>query len=535
MLQARDYKFGSDSKSAIFKGIELMNKSVTPTLGPKGRNVAIHLAKQVVLITKDGVTVAEQVGSQNKWEEMGCELAREGSQNCNESSGDGTTSVIVFTHSLCEQALHLPPKVNVISMKNGIEKAVAACVDAIKKMSVPCTEKKDFRKVAYISSQDDEIADKVTDIFMESGDHGNIDIEYSAEPGIRNEHADGFVMEQGCILPLTREIVMEDVAVLVTDKDVKTQRQIFPIMKLLAEKNDKQLLIVCENASGEALGMMAQNLNKGTFTVCPVKVPSYGKYRIDIFKDICEATGATFVSEEENIRLDKITLEHLGRARRVTIQRDRTILVSPDTIQIKKRIADRVAELEELQKTDLDDFAKDEVKRRLATLTSGVSIIHFGAQTEGERNEKKHRITDAKEALRSAREEGVTIGGGSTYLKCIKAVDVLKTEDTSERIGIEMVKKALRSITLRVLEVAGVEDRELIVSKIIEQGGNAGYDFTSGDIADMVEIGVIEPAKVCRCVIQNAASCSKNFLSLDVSIADADPDPLEKLIEAFKR
>ncbi len=507
-----------------------MNNAVSPTLGPLGRNVGIHLAKQVVLTSKDGVTVAEQVGSPDKWAEMGCEISREASQNCNEESGDGTTSAIVMTHAICEQALHLPEDVSVIGVKRGMQKAVDVCIEEIKKMATPCTDREDFQKVAFISSQDEEIATKVTDIFLKSGEHGNIDIEYSAEPGIRNEHADGFVMEKGCILPLTREIVMEDVPVLVTDKDIKNQRQIFPIMKLLAESGKKELFIVCENASGEALGMMAQNLNKNTFLIVPVQVPSFGKFRIDIFRDICIATGAAFVSEEENIRLDKITLQHLGSARRITIERDRTIIVSPDTLQIKKCISDRVTELEELQKTDLDDIQKEEVRRRLATLTNGVSIIHFGAQTEGERNEKKHRITDAKEALKSAREEGIVFGGGSAYLRCIKPLQKLKTDDKSEKIGIEMIKNALRSITLRVLEVAGVQDRELIVSKIIEQGHNAGYDFLTGDIADMVKIGVIEPAKVIRCVIENAASCSSTFLSYAVAIADHDEHP----VDAFK-
>ena len=533
-MMPRDYRFGTDAKSKIFTGIELMNDTVSPTLGPCGRNAAVHLGKQVVLTTKDGVTVAEQVSSPDKWTEMGCEIVREASQNCNSSAGDGTTSAIVMTHSICKQALHLPEDINVIKVKNGMKRAVSTCVEEIKKMSKPCEKKEDFQKVAFISSQDGEIAEKVTEVFLQSGEHGAIDIEYSENPKMEIEHTDGFVMEKGWIMNHGGTVTLEDVPVLVTDKDIKHMQQILPVMDMLAKQGMKRLFIVCDNLSGEALGMLVNNINAGKFQACAVKVPSYGKFRIDIMRDICAVTGAQFISEEENINLSKISLEHLGRARRVSVERDRTIITSFDNIEIKKRMGDRIAELEELKKTELDDPNRMEVEKRLATLTNGVSVIHFGAQTEGERNERKHRITDSICAVRSAREEGVTIGGGSSYLKCIKALEKLKTDDRSEKIGIDMVKKSLRSIALRVLEVAGVQDKELIVSKIIEEGGNAGYDFDTGGIADMVKIGVIEPAKVIRCVIQNAASCAMTFLSLDVAIADTDEDPIKSFKSFLK-
>jgi len=529
MTAPRKFLYGVEAKKAIFAGIKLLNDTTSVTLGPLGRNAVIHLAGQVVLPTKDGITVAEQVHSSDTWEQMGIQIAREASDKCNEESGDGTTSAVVMTHSMCKQALHLAEDVNVIKVKRGMQKAVDACTEEIKKMSVPCTKKEDFKKVALISSQDEEIADKVTDVFMQSGEHGAIDIEYMGKPGMEIEHTDGFVLENGCILPLSREIVLEDVPVLVTDKDIKHQEQIFPIMKLLAQEGKKRLFIVCENTSGEALGMIAQNLNKDTFTIVPVKVPSFGVYRIAVMRDVCAVTGAAFVSEEENIRLDKVTLAHLGIARKVTINNYSTVLIAGDSIEIKKRISDRVEELEKGLLTDLDDIAKEEVKKRLATLTNGVSVIRFGAVTEGERHEKKHRIVDAKEAVRSAREEGVLIGGGSSYLRCIKALEDLKVDGKDEQIGVNIVKNALRSITLRVLEVAGVEDRELIVSKIIEEGGNVGYNFKTGKLGDMMELGIVEPAKVDRCVIQNAASCAMTFLSLDLAIADEDVNPLETL------
>jgi chaperonin GroEL len=534
-MNTREFAYGIDARQKIFAGIKLLNDTTSVTLGPAGRNAAMHLGKQVVLVSKDGITVAEQVQSPNKWEQMGVQIAREASDNCNQSSGDGTTSAVVMTYNMAKQALHLPEDCNVIKVKRGMQKAVDACTEEIKKIAVPCKTKEDFKKVALISSQDEEIAEKVTDVFMQSGEHGAIDIEYSEMSGMEIEHTDGFVMEKGWIMNHGGTIVMEDVPVLVTDKDIKNMSQILPVMELLAKQGMKKLFIVCDNLSGEALGMLVNNINAQKFQACAVKVPSFGKYRIDIMRDVCAATGATFVSTEENILLEKISLSHLGRARRVTVDRDRTVIVAGDSVEIRKRMSDKVTELENLLKTELDDIAQKEVKKRLATLTDGVSIIKFGAQTEIERHERKHRIEDAVRAVQSAREEGVTIGGGSSYLRCLEALNGLEVEGKDEQLGVEIVKKALRCITMRVLEVAGVEDRELIVSKIIEKGGNAGYNFKTGEIADMVKIGVIEPAKVIRCVLQNAVSCSKEFLSLEVAMSDSDPTPLENLAAALKQ
>jgi len=446
-----------------------------------------------------------------------------------------TTSAVVMTYNMCKLGLHLPEDCNVIQVKEGMEKAAKACAEEIARISTPCKKKEDFKKVALISSQDEEIAQKVTDVFLQSGEHGAIDIEYAERAGMDIEHTDGFVMEKGWIMNHGGTVVLEDVPVLVTDKDIKYMQQILPVMDLLAKQGIKRLFIVCDNLSGEALGMLVNNINAGKFQACAVKVPSFGKYRIDIMRDVCAATGASFISEEENIRLDKVEIQHLGRARRVTIDKDKTVIVAHDSIEVKKRIEDKVVELEALlEKGELDDIAKMEVKKRLATLTDGVSIIKFGAQTEVERHEKKHRIEDAVRAVESARSEGITIGGGSTYLRCIPILKALTGETRDEQLGISIVEKSLRCITNRVLEVGGIEDKELIVSKIIEQGGNAGYDFKTGKVNDMIKIGIIEPSKVIRCVIQNATSCAKSFLSLELGVADADPEPLEKLGSSLK-
>lgn len=533
--EAKQFIFDKDCKKKIFDGIKLMYNTVTQTLGPHGRNSMIDMMGQVILTTKDGVTVAQEVRSSDPWIDMGCRLVREASQNCNEDAGDGTTSVIVLIHEMAKEAMNLRDDVNVIKVKRGMQKAVDTCTEAIKAMSKPITEKEDFKKVAFISSQDEEIATKVSDVFMQSGDHGTIDIERSDDVGMEIEHTDGYVIENGSIVSMSNEVLLEDCPVLVTDKDIKFGHQIIPVMEELAKNGIRKLFVVCDNLSGEAHGIVVQNINQGKFMVIAAKAPSFGKNRIEIMKDICSVTGSTFVSDEENVRLDKITMTNLGRARRITINKKRSVIVSMDTLEIRKRIKDRITEIETIMKDDTKDgFQKEWLLARLASLTDGISIIRFGAVTEVERHEKKHRITDAVCAVRSAKEEGVTVGGGTAYLRCMKALDDLVLTDRDEKTGAEIVRNALKSISLRVLEVAGIPDKELIVSKIIEKGKDYGYDFEKGDIADLWKSGVIEPCKVIRCCIQNAASCAMTFLSVQVGISPERKDAIDHLAESLK-
>lgn len=537
MQIAREYLFKKDARQNIFNGIELMFDAVSPTLGPWGRNVIIDMASQINLLTKDGVTVANEVRSPDKWTDVGCRLIREASQNVNTLAGDGTTSVIVMAHAMCRLSMEaLEEQTNVIKVKRGIEKAVNICIETVKQSSIPISSREDFRKVAFISSQDDEIADRVTEVFMQSGEHGTIDIERSDKPGIEIEHADGFLLESGWIIPFNTKIIVEDVPVLVTDKKIQHAHEIVPLLEQLAKQNIRKLFVVCDDLQGEALGVCMNNIQQNAFLIVPIKAPSFGRNRIEVMRDIAAATGAVFVSTEENVRLDKVTPEQLGKARRVTAERTKTILVAPDTVEVKKRISDRADQIKELLvDTALDDLQREEIELRLACLTDGVSIIKFGAVTEVERHERKHRITDAKEAVYSAREEGITGGCGIAYLRCIKALDVLGNDlDKFERVGVDIVRKALRAVTMRVLEVAGIEDRELIVSRIIDAGGNTGYNFETGALADMIDIGVIEPIKVIRVVIENAASVAKNFLSLQVAMSYPPENPLELLSKALR-
>lgn len=542
-MQPRQYLFGREARERIFQGIKLMNDTVSSTLGPNGRTVLID-RNQVVQVTKDGVSVAEEVRAKDRWEEIGVKILKEASQNTNLAAGDATTTAVVLGHAMCEQALDLPSVASVIKVKKGMESAVAACVGTLESLSKKVDTPEDYRKVAYIASQDKDIAEIVSDAFVSAGKYGSIEIERWDEPGIKVEKTEGLSFEKGWIIPhcITdlhkRRCVMEEVHVLVTDQEIKRQDQLVPIMEALAEKNCHKLLIIADDVSADALGVIAVNIDRKAFLACPVRAPSFGNDKIAVLKDICAATGATFISNEQGgIRIERAGLQHLGKAKKVIVEQAKTVIVSADSVEVKKLVSDRI----DFIKSQLDDAAlgsldKELLEKRLATLTDGICVLKVGAQTEVERHEKKHRVEDAVRALKSASEEGVTPGCGVGLLRCVKAVAALTTEDRDERLGIEIIKNSLHAPALRVLEVAGIEDRGFLVGRIKELDDSTGYDFKGGQLGDMMELGIWDAKKAIRCALQNAAAAAQTFLSVDVAMTDVetDRDLLESFGKAFK-
>jgi chaperonin GroEL len=525
----RKYIFGKDCREKVFAGIKLMYDTVSATLGPHGRNVLIDHARQVVQPTKDGVTVVDEVRAVDDWEDMGCRLVREASQNTNVSAGDGTTTAIVLSYKMCEEGLQkITEKTNVIKVRRGMDRAVEVCVRKLEEIAMPITKEEQFCDVATISSQDPHIGTIVAKTFLEAGEHGSIDIQRAEEPGIFPEHTDGMSFNQGWldqrfITQRDNSYMIEDVPVLVTDREIKYQVQLLPLMEQLAAAGTKKLLIVCDTIGGEALGMFAMNAQKRLFAGCAVKAPSYGKNRVEIMKDICAVTGATFVSEESGIRIEKIEPSHLGKAKKAIVTVDRTVIVSEDSEEAKERVTERIGFIEEqLKDAPEGSLQRQDLELRLATLTDGITVLKVGAQTEVERHEYRKRVEDAVKAVQSAKKEGVTPGGGTAYLRCIEAVDAIESKDRDEHIGVEIVKKALSFVAFRVLEVAGIEDKELIVAKVKEAKGNVGYDFETGKLTDLVKKGIVDAKKVNRVALQNAASCAKTFLTLEVAVSDVE-------------
>lgn len=530
-MRTKQFLFGADCKSKIFDGIDLMYKCVSATLGAYGRNVLIDRLRQVVDLTKDGVSVAEEVVSSDPWEEMGCKLVKSCSQNTNDEAGDGTTTAIVLARDLCEMSMQLPKQVRVISVKKGMQKAVSACVEEIKKMSKSVKNKKDYFKVASISAQDEDVGETVSQAYVDAGENGAIDIERSDEPGIQVEKTSGLSFEKGWVLPNSVNqpdgtVVQEEIHILVTDAPIRSQHMIVPIMQECLEKTQSaKMVVIADDYKGDTLGMMASNLNKKSFHIIPIRAPGYGKNKIEVLKDICAATGATFISEENaGMKLEKVTLEHLGKCRKITCEREKTIITAMEGEDTKQRVFERICDIESQLKEEKDDMKKADLKTRLATLTDGITILYVGGQTEQERRELKHRVEDAVRACESASEEGVVCGGGVALLKCIPALERLKMAcaNEDEKLGIDMIRRVLSRPALKVLEVAGIEDKEYLVEQMKQAGGNLGYDFNKGELADIFELGVWDAAKVTRSSLQNASACAQSFLTLDVAILTVD-------------
>ena len=441
-----------------------------------------------------------------------------------------TTTVVVIAYEMCKEWLtYGNRKLNTIKVKRGIKRATETAIKHIASMARKISTENEYGQVATLASQDQNIGKIVAKAFMESGKYGSIDIERNDRPGIIKEHTDGLSFDEGylltsCVNDLQNfQCVIENCAVLVTDKAVKTEFQLIPIVEQLIKSGQKRMLLIADTVEGEALGLIFNNLDK--FLCCPVKAPSYGLNKMAIIRDICTVTGATLLSESNALRLEKATINDLGKAKKVIITHEKTVIVSEDTIERKKAISDRIDIIKsEIEQEPEDSIRKEELRKRLATLTDGITTLKVGSQTEGTRHEEKARVEDAVKAVRSASEEGVTPGGGTALLRCIPSVDALikETSDEHERIGMQIVRKALSCSALKVLEVAGIEDREYIVAKVKDSKGWTGYDFDTGEIKDLGKLGVIDAAKVVRCALENASSVASTFVSMGVGMTHVE-------------
>ena len=534
----KEYVFGKECRQEIFKGIDLMYQCVSATLGSYGRNALIDRI-QVVDLTKDGVTVAEEVAS-NKWENMGCNLVRVASQNTNDEAGDGTTTAIVLARDMCKLSLDLPDNVRVLSVKAGMQKAVDACVEHLKLISVMIDTKDEFLKVATVSAQDKEVAKIVTDAFMNAGSSGSIEIERADEPGIEVEKTDGISFEKGWVLPHSinnpakQEAIGQDVPVIVTDRKLTNHLQLVPILEsIVKELQEQKVMVIADDFSDSVKGLIATNAQKGSFHIIAVRAPSYGHNKIEIMKDICAATGAMFISEENaGLKVEKAKIEHVGKAKKIIVGKEKTVILAEDGIQFKKAISDRIDKIKVELEDEKDEMIIEDLETRLATLTDGITVIKVGGQTNQEFRELKHRVEDAVRALGSAREEGVVVGGGVALLRCVEALEGLDV-DGDEALGVEIVRKALHSPALKILDVASIEDKEHIIAKIKESDDGTGYSFMNHELGDLLDEGIYDATKVVRCALQNAASCAKNFLSLDCAILNVpeNEETLRKLGE----
>jgi chaperonin GroEL len=518
--------FDEAARRALERGVNAVADAVKVTLGPRGRNVVLEKKFGSPTITKDGVTVAKEIELENHLENIGAQLLKEVASKTNDVAGDGTTTATVLAQAIVREGLkNVAAGANPLALKRGIEKAVDAAVEKIKALAIPVEDRKAIEEVATISANDPDVGKLIADAMEKVGKEGIITVEESKSLETELKFVEGYQFDKGYISPYfitspdTMEAVLEDAFILIVEKKVSNVRELLPILEQVAQTG-KPLLLIAEDVEGEALATLVVNKLRGTLNVAAVKAPGFGDRRKEMLKDIAAVTGGTVISEELGFKLENATLSMLGRAERVRITKDETTIVGGKGK--KEDIEARINGIKkELETTD-SEYAKEKLQERLAKLAGGVAVIRVGAATETELKEKKHRFEDALSATRAAVEEGIVPGGGVTLLRAIGAVEeLLKKLDGDEATGAKIVRRALEEPARQIAENAGYEG-SVIVQRILSETKNLrfGFNAATGEFVDMVEAGIVDPAKVTRSALQNAASIGALILTTEAVVAE---------------
>jgi len=518
--------FDEAARRALERGVNAVADAVKVTLGPRGRNVVLEKKFGSPTITKDGVTVAKEIELENHLENIGAQLLKEVASKTNDVAGDGTTTATVLAQAIVREGLkNVAAGANPLALKRGIEKAVDAAVEKIKALAIPVEDRKAIEEVATISANDPDVGKLIADAMEKVGKEGIITVEESKSLETELKFVEGYQFDKGYISPYfvtnpeAMEAVLEDAFILIVEKKVSNVRELLPVLEQVAQTG-KPLLLIAEDVEGEALATLVVNKLRGTLSVAAVKAPGFGDRRKEMLKDIAAVTGGTVISEELGFKLENATLSMLGRAERVRITKDETTIVGGKGK--KEDIEARINGIKkELETTD-SEYAKEKLQERLAKLAGGVAVIRVGAATETELKEKKHRFEDALSATRAAVEEGIVPGGGVTLLRAISAVDeLLKSLEGDEATGAKIVRRALEEPARLIAENAGYEG-SVIVQRILSETKNPrfGFDAATGEFTDMVEAGIVDPAKVTRSALQNAASIGALILTTEAVVAE---------------
>ena len=526
---AKLIKRGEDARKALEAGVNTLADTVKVTLGPKGRNVVLDKKFGAPLITNDGVTIAKEVELEDPFENMGAQLVKEVSTKTNDVAGDGTTTATLLAQAMIHEGLkNLAAGANPIVVRKGMAKAVEAAVAEVKKQAKTVDGSKDIARVGAVSSGDEEIGKLIADAMEKVSADGVITIEESKTAETYSEVVEGMQFDRGYITPYMAtdmekmEAVIDDAYILITDKKISVIADILPILEQLVQSG-KKLVIVAEDVEGEALNTLIVNRLRGTLNVVCVKAPGFGDRRKEMLQDIATLTGGTVISEEVGLELKTATIDMLGRARQVKVTKETTTIV--DGAGDSQAIQDRVAQIRAQIANTTSEYDKEKLQERLAKLAGGVAVIKVGAATETEMKEKKLRIEDALNATRAAVEEGVVAGGGTIFVNVIPAVeDLLSTVEGDEKTGVQIVAKALEAPIRQIAANAGL-DGSVILEKVRNSGKNGyGFDAYKEEYCDMVSSGIIDPAKVTRSALENAASVSSMVLTTESLVADK-PEP----------
>ena len=525
---AKEIKNGVEARKALEAGVNQLADTVRVTLGPKGRNVVLDKSFGAPLITNDGVTIAKEIELADPFENMGAQLVKEVATKTNDAAGDGTTTATVLAQAMINEGMkNLAAGANPIIMRKGMKKATDAAVEAIKGMKKDVKSQADIARVAAISSADEEVGQMVADAMEKVSKDGVITIEESKTMKTELDLVEGMQFDRGYVSAYMAtdmekmEAVLDDPYILITDKKISNIQEILPLLEQLVQSGSK-LLIIAEDIEGEALTTLIVNKLRGTFTVVGVKAPGYGDRRKEMLKDIAILTGGTVISEELGLELKDTTMDQLGRAKSVKVQKENTIIV--DGCGDKKAIADRVAQIKAQIEETTSDFDREKLQERLAKMAGGVAVIRVGAATEAEMKEAKMRMEDALSAAKAAVEEGIIAGGGSAYVHA--AAEVQKVVDGlegDEKTGGRIVLKALEAPLFHIAANAGLEG-SVIINKVKESPVGVGYDAYNEEYVDMVEAGILDPAKVTRSALQNATSVASTLLTTESAVANIKED-----------
>ena len=523
---AKQILYAEQARSAILKGVNQLADAVKATLGPKGRNAILDKKFGAPTITKDGVTVAKEIELKNPYENMGAQLIREVASKTSDVAGDGTTTATVLAQAILREGVkHISAGANPMELKRGVDKATEVVTEELKKLSKPCQSKKEIGQIGSISANNDStIGDLIAEAMDKVGKDGVITVEEAKSMSTSLDVVEGMQFDRGYISPYfvtnaeRMEASLEDAFLLINEKKVSAMKDLLPLLEQVA-KMGKPLVIIAEDVEGEALATLVVNKLRGTLNVAGVKAPGFGDRRKAMLEDIAILTGGQVISEEVGLKLENVKLTDLGRAKRVTIDKDNTTIV--EGAGDPKRIEGRVKQLKTQVEETTSDYDREKLQERLAKIVGGVAVINVGAATETEMKEKKARVEDALHATKAAVEEGIVPGGGVALLRAIPALEKLKL-DGDQQFGVTIVRRALEEPIRLISENAGVEG-SIVVNKVKGEKGAYGYDAAKDEYGDLVEAGVIDPTKVVRCALANASSVAGLMLTTEVTVTDV-PD-----------
>ena len=521
---AKEIKYGSEARTALAAGVDKLANTVKVTLGPKGRNVVLDKQYGAPLITNDGVTIAKEIELEDAFENMGAQLVKEVATKTNDVAGDGTTTATVLAQAMIQAGMKkLAAGANPIILRKGMKKATQAAVDAIAAMSSKVNGKHQMARVAAISAGDDEVGNMVADAMEKVSNDGVITIEESKTMKTELDLVEGMQFDRGYISAYMAtdmekmEAVLDDPYILITDKKISNIQEILPLLEQIVQSG-KKLLIIAEDIEGEALTTLILNKLRGTFQVVGVKAPGYGDRRKEMLKDIAILTGGEVISEELGLELKDTQISQLGRAKSVKVKKENTVIV--DGMGDKKEIENRIAQIKATIEVTTSEFDKEKLQERLAKLAGGVAVIRVGAATETEMKEAKLRMEDALNATRAAVEEGIVAGGGSAYIHASKEVaKLVDTLEGDEKTGASVILKALEAPLHQIAANAGLEGA-VIINKVRESEVGVGFDAYNEKYVNMVEEGILDPAKVTRSALQNATSVASTFLTTESCVAN---------------